>query len=76
MEVGGQRHAPAVFPAGKRPVIQILQEAGWDPEPLWTGAGIMYPQRFEPRTVQLVANRVISMKIQQFTNLQSVKVIE
>lgn len=31
MGVGGQRHTPAPVP--------ITQEAGWDPGPIWTGAG-------------------------------------
>jgi len=29
--------APAALPPGKRPV-PIVQEAGWTPEPVWTGA--------------------------------------
>ena len=33
----GQRHAPAVFTPGKDPV-PIVQEAGWAPGPVWTGA--------------------------------------
>jgi hypothetical protein len=60
MDVGGQRHVQAALALGKRPVIQILQEPGWDPGPVLTRAGITHPQRFDPRTVQLVANRVIS----------------
>jgi hypothetical protein len=36
MGVSGQRHAPAVlYPREKTPV-PIVQEAGWDPEPVWT----------------------------------------
>jgi len=37
MGVGGQRHAPAALPPGKDPV-PILQEHGWAPGPVWTGA--------------------------------------
>jgi hypothetical protein len=34
----GQRHAQAaLYPPGKDPVC-IVQEAGWAPEPVWTGA--------------------------------------
>ena len=50
MGVGGQRHAPATFTPEKDPV-PILQEAGWDPGPVWTGAenlasiGIRSPDR-------------------------------
>ena len=35
--VKGQRHALAAFTPGKDPV-PILQEAGWAPGPVWTGA--------------------------------------
>jgi hypothetical protein len=50
MTVGGQRHAPAALPPGKRPAT-IVQEAGWNAEPVWTGAenlacnGIRSPNR-------------------------------
>jgi hypothetical protein len=37
MRVGGQRQAPATLPPGKDPV-PIVQEAGWAPGPVWTGA--------------------------------------
>ena len=37
MGVDGQRHPPAAFTPGKDPV-PIVQEAGWAPEPVWTGA--------------------------------------
>jgi hypothetical protein len=37
MGVSGQRHAPAaLLPPGKGPPVQIVQEAGWAPEPVWT----------------------------------------
>jgi hypothetical protein len=41
---------------GKDPV-PIVQEAGWAAGPVWTGAENLAPPRFDPRTVQLVANR-------------------
>ena len=46
----GQRHAPAALYPGKDPV-PIVQEAGWAPGMLWTGAenlaptGIQSPDR-------------------------------
>ena len=49
-EVGGQNHASAALPPGKRP-IPFVQEAGWAPWPVWTGAenlartGIRSPDR-------------------------------
>jgi hypothetical protein len=51
--VRGQRHAPAAFTSRKDPVL-IVQEAGWAPEPVWTGAknltptGIRSPDRPAP----------------------------
>jgi hypothetical protein len=48
--VSGQRHAVAALYPGKDPV-PIVQEAGWAPGPVWTGAenlapiGIQYPDR-------------------------------
>ena len=48
--VRGQRHAPAALYPGKDPV-PIVQEVGWAPGPVWTGAenlgltGIRYPDR-------------------------------
>ena len=40
--VGVQRHAPAALPPGKDP-IPIVQEAGWAPGPVWTGAENLAP---------------------------------
>jgi hypothetical protein len=37
MGVSGQRHAPGrALPPGKGAPVPIVQEAGWDPEPVWT----------------------------------------
>jgi hypothetical protein len=50
MGVGGQRHASAALPPGKK-TVPIVQEAGWAPGPVWTGAenlaytGIRSPDR-------------------------------
>jgi len=50
MEVGGQRHARRLFTPGNDPA-PIVQEAGWAPGPVWTGAenlghtGIRSPDR-------------------------------
>ena len=41
--VSGQQHTPAASTPGKDPV-PILQEAGWVPEPVWTG-GKSHPHR-------------------------------
>ena len=37
MGMGGQPHAPAASTPRKDPV-PIVQEAGWTPGPVWTGA--------------------------------------
>ena len=47
-----------LFTTGKDPV-PIVQEAGWDPGPVWTGAENLAPLGFDPRTVQAVANRYV-----------------
>ena len=44
MGVGGQQHSPAALPPGKDPV-PIVQEAGWAPGPVWTGAENLDPTR-------------------------------
>jgi len=36
MEVSDQLHAPASLLSGKEPPVPIAEEAGWDPEPVWT----------------------------------------
>ena len=38
----GQRHAPAALNPGKDPV-PIVEEAGWAPGPVWTGAEKLAP---------------------------------
>jgi hypothetical protein len=40
--MSGQRHAPAALYPGKDPV-PIVQEAGWAPGPVWTGAENLVP---------------------------------
>ena len=42
MEVGGQHHAPAALPHRKDPV-PIVQEAGWAPGQVCTGAEDLAP---------------------------------
>ena len=42
MTVGGQRDAPAALLPGKKTVTH-LQETGWDPGPVWTGAENLVP---------------------------------
>ena len=40
--VRGQRHVPAAFTPGKD-MVPIVQEAGWAPGPVWTGAENLAP---------------------------------
>ena len=47
MGVGGQRHAPAALPPGKRPGTHYT-EAGWAPGPVWTGAENLSPTGIRP----------------------------
>ena len=44
-----------LFTPGKDPV-PIVQEAGWAPGPVWTGAENVAPPGFDPRTLQPVAS--------------------
>jgi len=46
---------PVQFTPGKDSV-PIVQEAGWDPGPVWTGAEISPAPGFDPRTFQPVPN--------------------
>ena len=47
----------SLFTPGKNPV-SIVQEAGWAPGPVWTGAeNLAPPPGFDPRTVRPVASR-------------------
>ena len=53
----GQRHAPAALYPVKDPV-PIVQEAGWAPGPVRTGAeNLALTAGIDPRTVQPVASR-------------------
>jgi hypothetical protein len=36
MEVSGQLHDPAALPPGKESLVPIRNDAGWEPEPVWT----------------------------------------
>jgi len=48
MEVSGQLHAPAGLPPGREPLVLIVKEAGWAPEPVWTwwwGEKFLVPTR-------------------------------
>ena len=45
-----------LFTPGEDPV-PIVQESGWAPGPVWTGAEISPPPGFDPRIVKPVASR-------------------
>jgi hypothetical protein len=53
---GGKSHNPAASTPWKDPVPTV-QEAGWAPGRVRTGAENSPPPGFDPRTVQLVASR-------------------
>ena len=39
----GQRHAPAALFTPRKDPVPIVQEAGWAPGPVWTGAENLVP---------------------------------
>ena len=41
----------------RKDLVPIVQEAGWDPGPVWTSAEYLAPPGFDPQTVQPVASR-------------------
>jgi hypothetical protein len=45
--VGGQVHATAPLPGKLNPVF-VVQEAGWAPGPVWTGAEYLAPSAVNP----------------------------
>jgi len=57
--VGGERHIPPALPSGKRRGTH-LQEAGWAPGPVWTGAenfaptGVRNPEPSSPWRVKCI----------------------
>jgi len=47
MGVSGQCHPPGAFTPGKDP-LPFVQEPGWAPGPVWTGAENLAPPGFDP----------------------------
>ena len=64
--MGDQRHAPAALPPGKR-AVPMVQEVGWGPGPVWTGAEYLAPPGFHPRTAKPVASRCTDCAILIFS---------
>ena len=56
MGVGGQHHAPAALPPGRRPGTHCTG-GGWAPGPVWMDEENLAPPGFDPWTVQPVASR-------------------
>ena len=54
--VRGQRYAPSAFYSLERPDTPV-QEAGWVPGPVWTGAVNLAPPEFDLRTVHPIVSR-------------------
>ena len=52
---GWSTSRPGRFTPGKGP-LPMVQEAGWAPGPIWTGAENFAPPGFDPRTFQPVAS--------------------
>jgi len=56
--VGSQRHAPVALPPRKDPVPTV-QEARWNPGPLWTGAKNLAPTGIRSPDRQALVSRYI-----------------
>jgi len=55
-EAGWSAPIPGRFAHGKEPAPTV-QEAGWAPGRVWTGAGNLGPSGFDRRTVEPVGSR-------------------
>jgi len=75
MGVGGQRHAPAALPSGKRPGTHCIGD--WVGPRLWTGAENLAPPPpplgFDPRTIQSEASRYTDRAIPTHLTLRNFK---
>jgi hypothetical protein len=60
MALEGGEGSDRSLPHGKDPVA-IVQEAGWAPGPVWTGAENLGPKGFDPQTIQPVASRYLDV---------------
>jgi hypothetical protein len=49
--------APRMLSTPRKDPVPIVQEAGWNPGPVWTGVENLAPPGFDPGTVQPVASR-------------------
>jgi hypothetical protein len=68
MRVGGQLHAPAALPPGKRPGTHCIG-GWWAPGPVWTATENLDPTRIRPRTVQPVASRSTNYAIPAYARV-------
>ena len=56
--MGGLRHVPAALPHRERDSLPIVQMAGWNLPPFWTGMENLTLSGFEPQTVQPVPTKI------------------
>jgi hypothetical protein len=75
MEVGGQNHSPAALPH-KRDLVNIVQEAGWVPRPVWNCAVNLAPTGIRSPTFQPVAGRNTDYAFQTRENTEYHKKIK
>ena len=74
MGVGWSAPLLSRFSPRKDPV-PIVEEAGWAPGPVWTGAENLAPPEFDPRTAHLVASRYTDWAIAALKSFQNLKSI-
>jgi len=63
-----QRHARPLYPQERDPV-SIVQEAGWTPRPVWTGAKNPDPLGFDPQTIQPIGSHYTNYVILAHNNV-------
>jgi hypothetical protein len=60
---------PGRFYPRERDPVTTVQEAGWAPGPVWTGAENLDPMGFDPRTIQTIVNHYTNYAILAHNNV-------
>jgi hypothetical protein len=71
LDLGSRRGEWSALRPGRILPGTHLQEAGWAPGPVWTGAEIPPPTGFDSRTVQSVAHSLYRLSLLTYSMEQS-----